>query len=138
MSQKTFLRVHIPQTFFFHFLYPPLCPFRNSHLWDLLPFPLIKCNSISYTSLLKTYILLSLSKHELSFMPALCRLVNKNHPKFLSHLHFLSLKVASHWVTSFADKFVTDIIRSYLVYIKPKHNKSITQYWWTLRHVYIN
>ena len=44
---------------------------------------------------------------------------------YQSHLHFLSLKVSSHWVTSLARKFAVDITESSFAYIEAKHNKSI-------------
>ena len=48
-------------------------------------FPLIECNSIPYSLLLKTHILLSFSNHDLYFISSFCRMVNINHPK-LYHL----------------------------------------------------
>ena len=55
-------------------------------------------------------------------------ILNRVYLKLLFNLYFLSLKLSSHWVTSLADNFATDIIRSYLLiaYIKPRYNESIT------------
>ena len=91
---------------------------------DLLPFSLIKCNSIPHTFVTKTHILLFLSHHELSLISTLY-IGKYNHLKFLSHFHLLSLKGSSYWTIFLADKFATDT-RSYLAYIKPRHNKNIT------------
>ena len=54
--------------------------------------------------------LLFLSNHELFFILALCRLVNRNHPELFS-FHFLSLKVSSRKVTFPVDKFAIDVRR---------------------------
>ena len=96
-AQNSLLRVDFPQSFFFSIFYIHhfICPFREQPpvSSDLLPFPLIKYNSIPYTFifLLKTWILLSFSNHELYFISSLCRLLNINHPKLFFHLHFYSL-----------------------------------------------
>ena len=50
----------------------------------------------------------------------------KSSTKALISFTFLSLKVSSLRVTFLADKFVTDITRFYLAYIKPRHNIAIT------------
>ena len=57
-----------------------ICPFRKQPYVcsDVFPFSLIECNSILYTFLLKTHILLFFSNHELSCILAFYRLVNIN------------------------------------------------------------
>ena len=130
---KTLL--HLPQTFFI-LLYSPLyLPPVSS---DVLPFSLIECNSIPYSFLLKTHILLSFSNHELYFISSFCRLVNINHPKLLCYLHFLSLKVSPHWITFLADKFVTDIARFYLADVNLGTIKVLYLMCMTLKTVYIS
>ena len=68
-------------------IYHFICPFREQPpvSLDLLSFSLIERNSIPYTFLLKTHILLSVSNHKLYFISSFCRLVSINHPK-LCHL----------------------------------------------------
>lgn len=61
-----------------------LPPFRSSHLWDKnhsLSLKKMQCHS-SYLLLFKTHILLSLSNHELTSIPALWGLVNINTSNF--------------------------------------------------------
>ena len=58
---------------------------------------------------LNRHILLSLSNYG--------PLANINYPKFLTHLHFLSWDFSSQQVTFLFEKFITDIIRSYLIKI---------------------
>ena len=88
------LTTNLFYTFWIHHF---ICPFREQPPVSsvLLPFPLIKYNSIPYTFffLLKTWILLSFSKHELYFISSFYRFQNINHPKLFFHFYFYSLKV---------------------------------------------
>ena len=75
----------LSQTFLYFVFAHCICPLREQPpiSSDLLPFPLIECNSISQNFLLKTHILLSFSN--LYLISSFCRLVNINHPR-LCHL----------------------------------------------------
>ena len=64
------LSISVPITLFSH---PQTATYRA----DLLPLPLIKCNSVPYTFFTEN-ILLSLSNQKLTFILAFYRLVNIN------------------------------------------------------------
>ena len=73
---------------FLHFLYSSLyLPIQRTvtYKFRFTSFFLNRINSIPYTFLLKTEVLLSFSNHELYIISSFCRLVNTDHPK-LYHL----------------------------------------------------